>query len=147
MNKIIEKEKLSERVVKMVLEAPIIAQKRKAGQFIVLKINEKGERIPLTIVDSDAQKGTITIIFQIVGKTTAQLEALKIGDTLQDIVGPLGNPTEIENYGRVVCIGGGVGIHWPDLGEDISVESLLAGRRSGETQASLRRWLKARKAG
>jgi len=86
LNKIIEKEKLSERVVKMVLEAPIIAQKRKAGQFIVLKIHEKGERIPLTIVDSDAQKGTITIIFQIVGKTTAQLDGLKIGDTLQDIV-------------------------------------------------------------
>jgi len=101
---------LSERVIKMVLEAPIIAQKRKAGQFIVLKINEKGERIPLTIVDSDAQKGTITIIFQIVGKTTAQLDGLKIGDSLQDVLGPLGNPTEIENYGRVVCIGGGVGI-------------------------------------
>ena len=110
MNKIIEKVNLSERVVKMVLEAPIIAQKRKAGQFIVLKINEEGERIPLTIVDSDAQKGTITIIFQIVGKTTAQLDGLKIGDSLQDILGPLGNPTEIENYGRVVCIGGGVGI-------------------------------------
>jgi ferredoxin--NADP+ reductase len=110
LNKIIEKVNLSERVVKMVLEAPIIAQKRKAGQFIVLKINEKGERIPLTIVDSDAQKGTITIIFQIVGKTTAQLDGLKIGDSLQDVLGPLGNPTEIENYGRVVCIGGGVGI-------------------------------------
>ena len=110
MNKIIEKVNLSERVVKMVLEAPIIAQKRKAGQLIVLKINEKGERIPLTIVDSDAQKGTITIIFQIVGKTTAQLDGLKIGDSLQDVLGPLGNPTEIENYGRVVCIGGGVGI-------------------------------------
>jgi len=87
-----------------------LRQKRKAGQFIVLKINEKGERIPLTIVDSDAQKGTITIIFQIVGKTTAQLAGMKIGDSLQDVLGPLGNPTEIENYGRVVCIGGGVGI-------------------------------------
>jgi ferredoxin/flavodoxin---NADP+ reductase len=110
LNKIIEKVNLSENVVKMILEAPVIAQKRKAGQFIVLKINEKGERIPLTIVDSNAQKGTITIIFQIVGKTTAQLAGLKAGDSLQDILGPLGNPTEIENYGRVVCVGGGVGV-------------------------------------
>jgi ferredoxin--NADP+ reductase len=94
----------------MVLEAPVIAQKRKAGQFIILKIDEKGERIPLTIVDSDAQAGTITIIFQIVGKTTAQLARLKSGDSLQDVQGPLGNPTEIEKYGRVVCIGGGVGV-------------------------------------
>ncbi|HNZ65276.1 MAG TPA: sulfide/dihydroorotate dehydrogenase-like FAD/NAD-binding protein [Smithella sp.] len=110
MNKIIEKVNLSENVVRMVLEAPAIAQKRKAGQFIVLKINEKGERIPLTIVDSDAQKGTITIIFQIVGKTTAQLAGMKAGESLQDVQGPLGNPTEIEKYGRVVCVGGGVGV-------------------------------------
>ena len=110
MNKIIEKVNLSENVVKMVLEAPAIAQKRQAGQFIVLKIDEKGERIPLTIVDSDGEKGTITIIFQIVGKTTAQLAEMKSGETLQDVLGPLGNPTEIENYGRVVCVGGGVGV-------------------------------------
>jgi len=110
LNKIIEKVFLSENVVKIVLDAPVIAQKRKAGQFIILKINEKGERIPLTIVDSDAQRGTITIIFQIVGKTTAQLALLKAADSLQDVQGPLGNPTEIENYGRVVCVGGGVGV-------------------------------------
>jgi ferredoxin/flavodoxin---NADP+ reductase len=110
LNKIIEKVNLSERVVKMVLEAPVIAVKRKAGQFIVLKIDEKGERIPLTIVDSDARKGTITIIFQVVGKTTAQLADMKVGESLQDVQGPLGNPTEIEDFGRVVCIGGGVGI-------------------------------------
>jgi ferredoxin--NADP+ reductase len=110
LNKIIENKKLSESVIKMVLAAPVIAQKRKAGQFIILKIDEKGERIPLTIVDSDAQAGTITIIFQIVGKTTAQLARLKSGDSLQNVQGPLGNPTEIENYGRVVCIGGGVGV-------------------------------------
>lgn len=94
----------------MVLEAPVIAQKRKAGQFIILKINEKGERIPLTIVDSDSQAGTITIIYQVVGKTTAALSLLKAGEALQDLQGPLGNPTEIENYGKVVCIGGGVGV-------------------------------------
>lgn len=110
MHKIIEKVKLSERIVKMVLDAPVIAQKRKAGQFIVLKINEKGERIPLTIVDADPQKGTLTIIFQIVGKTTEQLSVMEPGNFLQDLQGPLGNPTEIEKYGRVVCIGGGVGI-------------------------------------
>ena len=110
MNKIVENKKLSENVVKMVFEAPVIAQKRKAGQFIVLKIDEKGERIPLTIVDSDAQKGTLTIIYQIVGKTTAKLSQMKAGDSLQDVQGPLGNPTEIENFGRVVCVGGGVGV-------------------------------------
>jgi ferredoxin/flavodoxin---NADP+ reductase len=110
LNKIIENTKLSESVVKMVLEAPAIAQKRKAGQFIILKINEKGERIPLTIVDSDSPAGTITIIYQVVGKTTAALSRLKAGDALQDLQGPLGNPTEIENYGKVVCIGGGVGV-------------------------------------
>jgi ferredoxin--NADP+ reductase len=110
LNKIIEKTKLSESVVKMVLTAPVIAQKRKAGQFIILKVDEKGERIPLTIVDSDAQAGTITIIFQVVGKTTAVMAKMKAGDTIQDVQGPLGNPTEIENYGRVVCIGGGVGV-------------------------------------
>jgi ferredoxin--NADP+ reductase len=110
LNKIIEKKDLSENVVKMVLGAPVIAQKRKAGQFIILKIDEKGERIPLTIVDSDAQAGTITIIFQVVGKTTAGMAKMKAGATIQDVQGPLGNPTEIENYGRVVCIGGGVGV-------------------------------------
>ena len=110
MNKIIENTKLSASVLKMVVEAPVIAQKRKAGQFIILKIDEQGERIPLTIVDSDTKIGTITIIYQIVGKTTAQLAMLKAGDVLQDLLGPLGNPTEIGNYGRVVCIGGGVGI-------------------------------------
>ena len=110
MNKIVENKNLSENVVKMVFEAPVIAQKRKAGQFIVLKIDEKGERMPLTIVDSDAQKGTLAIIYQIVGKTTAKLSQMKAGDSLQDVQGPLGNPTEIENFGRVVCVGGGVGV-------------------------------------
>jgi ferredoxin--NADP+ reductase len=110
LNRIVEKEYLSENVVRMVLEAPVIAKKRRAGQFIILKIDEKGERIPLTIVDSDETGGTITIIYQIVGKTTAALADLKVGDQLSAIQGPLGNPTEIENYGRVVCIGGGVGV-------------------------------------
>lgn len=110
MNNIIEKTDLSENVVRMVLAAPVIAQKRKAGQFIILKIDERGERIPLTIVDSDGRAGTITIIFQVVGKTTAKLAKMKAGEAIQDLQGPLGNPTEIEKYGRVVCIGGGVGV-------------------------------------
>ncbi len=110
MNPIIEKQDLSENVVRMVLAAPEIARKRRAGQFIILKIDEPGERIPLTIVDSDAKAGTITIIFQVVGKTTAALAAMKAGDEISDVQGPLGNPTEIENFGHIVCIGGGVGV-------------------------------------
>ena len=110
MNPIIEKQDLSENVVRMVLAAPEIARKRRAGQFIILKIDEPGERIPLTIVDSDVEAGTITIIFQVVGKTTAALAAMNAGDEISDVQGPLGNPTEIEYFGHVVCIGGGVGV-------------------------------------
>lgn len=110
MNKITEKFYLSENVVRIALEAPEIAKKRKAGQFVVIMTGEKGERIPLTIADSDAEKGTITIIFQIVGKTTACLAALNAGDNISGVQGPLGNPTEIDNFGTVVCVGGGVGV-------------------------------------
>lgn len=110
MNKILEKTYLHDQVVRMVFEAPEIAGKRKAGQFIVLMIDDKGERIPLTIVDSDSEKGTLTIIFQIVGKTTADLALLNAGDTLAHVLGPLGRPTEIENFGTAVCVGGGVGV-------------------------------------
>ena len=109
LNEIIEKTDLSENVVKMVVSAPAVAKKRQAGQFIVLMVDEKGERIPLTIVDSDAEKGTITLIFQIAGKTTAALARLAVGDKLANLLGPLGNPTDIENFGHVVCVGGGVG--------------------------------------
>lgn len=94
----------------MVIEAPEIARKRKAGQFIVLMIDDKGERIPLTIVDSDNEKGTLTIIFQIVGKTTAQMAQMEKDDFFLHVLGPLGHPTEINNFGTAVCIGGGVGI-------------------------------------
>jgi len=110
LNTVTNKVQLSENVCRMDIEAPEIARKRRAGQFVVLKVNETGERIPLTIVDSDAASGTITIIFQIVGKTTALMADLNVGDAFQDLQGPLGNPTEIENYGHVVCIGGGVGV-------------------------------------
>lgn len=110
LNKIVEKVALSENVVKMILEAPAIARKRKAGQFIVLLMDEKGERIPLTIVDSDPDRGTITIIFQVVGKTTAAMAGMNVGDHYSDVQGPLGNPTDIKKIGQVVCIGGGVGV-------------------------------------
>jgi len=108
--KILEKQQLSENVYKMVLDGPKIARKRKAGQFIVLRIHEEGERIPLTIADADADKGTVTIIFQVVGKSTGPLADLNVGDVLLDLVGPLGKPTHIEKVGTVACIGGGVGI-------------------------------------
>jgi ferredoxin/flavodoxin---NADP+ reductase len=108
--KVIEKTFLQEIVARIVVEAPEIARKRKAGQFVALMIDEKGERIPLTIVDSDSEKGTITIIFQIVGKTTEQLSKLEKGDYIMHILGPLGHPTEIENFGTAVVVGGGVGI-------------------------------------
>jgi ferredoxin/flavodoxin---NADP+ reductase len=110
LNKILEKTYLHDQVARMVFEAPEIARKRKAGQFIVLMIDDKGERIPLTIVDSDSEKGTLAIIFQIVGKTTADLALLNAGDYLAHVLGPLGQPTEIENFGTSVCVGGGVGV-------------------------------------
>lgn len=110
MYKVLEKTFLQEIVVRMVIEAPEIARKRKAGQFVVLMIDDKGERIPLTIVDSDSKKGTITIIYQIVGKTTAQLAKMEKGEFIMHVLGPLGHPTEIENFGTAVVVGGGVGI-------------------------------------
>ena len=110
MYKVLEKTFLQEIVVRMVIEAPEVARKRKAGQFVVLMIDDKGERIPLTIVDSDSDKGTITIIYQIVGKTTAQLAKMEKGEFIMHVLGPLGHPTEIENFGTAVVVGGGVGI-------------------------------------
>ena len=110
MYKVLETTFLQEIIVRMVIEAPEIARKRKAGQFVTLMIDDKGERIPLTIVDSDSEKGTITIIFQIVGKTTTHLASLKKGNYIMHILGPLGHPTEIENFGTAAIVGGGVGI-------------------------------------
>jgi ferredoxin--NADP+ reductase len=94
----------------MVIEAPEIARKAQAGQFVIVRIDEKGERIPLTIADFDRHRGTITIIFQEVGKSTIKLGTLEASDAVTDFVGPLGRPSEIEDHGAVVCIGGGVGI-------------------------------------
>jgi ferredoxin--NADP+ reductase len=110
MNKILEKQVLSDITKLMVVEAPYVARKAQAGQFVIIRIDEHGERIPLTIADYDRHAGTITLIFQQVGKSTEQMATLEVGDAFATVVGPLGHPTEIENYGTVVCVGGGVGI-------------------------------------
>ncbi len=110
MSKIIDKQYLSPNVVKLVIEAPEIARKRKAGHFVIIKIGEKGERIPLTISSADPVEGTITIIIQKVGVTSHKVANLNIGDEVTDVVGPLGHPTHIHKAGTVLCAGGGVGI-------------------------------------
>src|SRR3989339_669000 len=109
MNKIISAEFLAADIKRFVIEAPKIAAKRKAGQFVIVRIDEKGERIPLTIADSNKDQGTITIIVQGIGKTTKEINSHKTGDFFLDVVGPLGKPSHIENFGTAVSIGGGVG--------------------------------------
>lgn len=109
MNKIVAKEHFSEKVVKLVVEAPLIARARKAGHFVIVRVGEKGERIPLTIAAADVEAGTITLVVQAVGKSSSKLCALNPGDYIADVVGPLGKATHIEHFGTVVCCGGGVG--------------------------------------
>ncbi len=111
MSQIIEKKQISSDVFLMRLEAPLIAEERQAGQFIILQVDENfGERIPLTIADASTKDGTITIIYQVVGKTTLALSQLEVGQEVEALVGPLGTPTHIHNYGKVVCVGGGIGV-------------------------------------
>ncbi len=110
MNKIVNKEYFSANVVKLEVEAPLIARARKAGHFVIVRTGEKGERIPLTITSADVERGTITLVIQAVGKSTRKLCALEAGDYITDIVGPLGKATHIEKFGTVVCCGGGVGV-------------------------------------
>lgn len=111
MFKILKREEMAQGTVIMnEIEAPRIAEKAKPGQFVILKANETGERIPLTISDSDPEKGTITIIYMVVGKSTALFKTLQVGDGFQDVIGPLGKPTHIEKLGNVVCVGGGTGV-------------------------------------
>ena len=111
MFKILAKEKLSPEVFRMVILAPNIARERKAGQFVILQQGgDYSERIPLTIADADAEAGSITIIFQAVGETTHELATLEPGESIANVLGPLGQPTHIEKYGKVVCVGGGVGV-------------------------------------
>jgi ferredoxin--NADP+ reductase len=97
-------------IIRFDIDAPKIARKVKAGQFVIIRVNETGERIPLTVADKDEFAGIITIIFQVVGKTTALMRSLNEGDTLLDVVGPLGKPAEVENLGTVVMVGGGTGV-------------------------------------
>ena len=109
-HKIVSKKQLSEDVFTAEIESPLIAQARKPGQFVIVSINnEYSERIPLTIAGADPERGTIRLIWQRVGKTTAELADLKEGQSIANIVGPLGHPTHIENFGKVVCVGGGIG--------------------------------------
>ena len=110
MNKIISKERFSEKVFKFEIEAPLIAKSRKAGHFVIVRVGEKGERMPLTIAGSDIKKGTITLVIQEVGLSSTRLCELNEGDYITDVVGPLGQATHIENFGTVVCAGGGVGV-------------------------------------
>ncbi len=110
INEIVRREELSPTVKLFKVKAPLISRKYRAGQFVILRIHECGERIPLTVADADGGVGTITLIFQEVGKTTTELGLMEEGDEILDLVGPLGNPSDIRNFGRVVCIGGGIGI-------------------------------------
>lgn len=110
MYKIVQKVDLAPAVKKIEIEAPEIAKKILPGQFVILRIGEPGERIPLTVVEKDIKKGIIALIFQEVGKTTKKLSGLKIGESILDLIGPLGRPTEIKKYGTVIAIGGGVGV-------------------------------------
>jgi len=107
--KVVKKETLAPNVVRMLVAAPEIANKHRAGQFIVLRVNETGERIPLTIADTDVKAGTITLIFQVVGKSTMLLRDVPEGGEILDLVGPLGTPTHVENFGTAVCVCGGIG--------------------------------------
>jgi len=110
MYKIVRKETIAPNVHRYVLDAPLIAKKRLPGQFVVIRIAETGERIPLTIADGDADAGTITLVVQSVGKTTVQMALKQEGDVIPDVLGPLGKPTHIENVGTVLAVGGGIGI-------------------------------------
>ena len=110
MNRIVKKEQFSERVFLFEIEAPLIARSRKAGNFVIVRVDQRGERMPLTIAGADIDKGTITLVVQQVGLSSKKLCALDVGDSVADVVGPLGNPTHIEKFGTVVCAGGGLGV-------------------------------------
>lgn len=110
MNKILAKKELCEKVHKFRIEAPHLVEKAKAGQFVILRENETGERVPMSIGGLDKENGILTVVIQEVGKTSASMNRMKVGDSFSDVVGPLGVPTHIEKFGNCICIGGGVGI-------------------------------------
>jgi ferredoxin--NADP+ reductase len=137
MYKIISKENIAPSIYKMIIEAPRIAKKALPGQFIILRVTEDGERIPLTISDSDKEAGTVTIIYQEVGMTTKLLTTKDAGESLSDFVGPLGKPSELEGLKKVLCIGGGVGtaVVYPDvkyLYEQGATVDVIVGARSAD---------------
>jgi ferredoxin--NADP+ reductase len=108
--RIVSKRAMAPGVTRLEVEAPRVARKAQAGQFVMVRVDEQGERIPLTIAESDAEKGTIAIVFQAVGYTTRQMARREVGQSLANVLGPLGRPTEVRHYGRVVCVAGGVGV-------------------------------------
>jgi len=110
LNKIINKKELCEKVHQFKIKAQHLVEKAKAGQFVILKENEMGERVPMSIGGLDKEKGLLTVVIQEVGKTSASMNRMRVGDSFSDVVGPLGNPTPIKKFGHSVCIGGGVGI-------------------------------------
>lgn len=110
MNKIVTKEYLSDKVVRFEVEAPLIAKSRKAGHFVIVRVGKKGERVPYTIAEADIKRGTITLVVQRVGKSSEKLCRLEPGEYITDMVGPLGKATHIDNFGTVICAGGGVGV-------------------------------------
>jgi ferredoxin--NADP+ reductase len=111
MHQIVRREEMANGdVILNEVEAPLIAKKAKPGQFVILKADERGERIPLTMADADPDRGTITVIYKVAGQSTALFKSLKVGDTYQDAVGPLGQPTDLEKVGTVACVGGGTGV-------------------------------------
>jgi len=110
MNEIVSKRRIGPDVLRMDVRHPKLARKARPGQFVILRVSEDGERFPLTIADADTDAGTVTLIFAVVGKSTMLLAAKEEGETILDLVGPLGVPTEIERYGRVLCVGGGIGV-------------------------------------
>ena len=124
MNKIISKERFSEKVFKFEIEAPLIAKSRKAGHFVIVRVGEKGERMPLTIAGSDLKKGTITLVVQEVGLSSTRLCELNEGESITDVVGPLGQATHIEKFGTVVCAGGGVGVAYKPEQTPVDFEKL-----------------------
>ena len=127
MNKIISKERFSEKVFKLEIEAPLIAKSRKAGHFVIVRVGDKGERMPLTIAGSDLKKGTITLVIQEVGLSSTRLCELNEGDYITDVVGPLGQATHIENFGTVVCAGGGVGVAYKPEQTPVDFKALSKG--------------------
>jgi len=138
MNRILEKRQLSGEVFRMTFEAPRIARERKAGQFLIIQLDtDMGERIPLTIADADSGSGAVTIVFQTVGETTHRLAAMEVGDSITNVLGPLGRPTHIERFGRVLCVGGGIGVApmhpiaraMKDAGNEVSI---IIGARTKE---------------